>query len=107
MSSPHPTLHAQVKKVLIERKRLLAVDKRMIVVLVVSVFLVAATLHNYWVLLAALPGYGGMWLAGRRDPDLLDIYLKYRHQAGHYEPRQQLRQTRHQRPLGFARKHLC
>lgn len=107
MLSSSPSLNAQVKKVLLERKRLLAVDRRMLALLLILVFLVATTVRNYWVLLTALPGYGSIWLASQRDPDLIDIYLKYCRQADYYEPRQQLLQKRNQRPLGFARKHLC
>ena len=106
---PHTSqlLNIQIKKVLLERKRLLAVDRRMLVMLLIMVFLVAIALQNYWILFSAAPGYLSIWLASRRDPDLIDTYLKYRHQADYYEPRQQLLQKRNQRPFGFARKHLC
>ncbi|TAL56904.1 VirB3 family type IV secretion system protein [Pandoraea sp.] len=104
--SADDTLRAQVRKSLLEHKLVAGADRRPAVVVLVLVFLFAAVLHSYWLLLAYVPIHLVLWLATRRDPDRCDIYLKYRHQRDYYEPRAHP-VPRNPRPEGFGRGRLC
>lgn len=109
MASPDEAidLSATVDKTLIEKRRLLGIDRRFAAVLVVTGIIIIAATKNPW-LIGGLPiVYLGIWLFTRNDPDLYDVYMRYRKQGDHYEPRAHASQARNLRPEGFGRGFPC
>ncbi|PTB17787.1 type VI secretion protein [Trinickia symbiotica] len=102
-TSPTDPLVVKVNKTTLEQFRLLGVDRPWTVIEFAIVALIAFGLKNWYVLAAPLVTHPLLWLAARKDPDLIQCYLKYRKQGDHYEPRQHLYQRINCRPIGFGR----
>ena len=104
---PADPLTVPVGKTLLERFRLLGVDRRWTVIEIAIALLFAFGLRNGTVLAAPVVTHFLLWLACRRDPEQIACYLRYRRQGDHYEPRHHPRQRLYARPLGFARGLPC
>jgi type IV secretion system protein TrbD len=100
-------LSVELEKSMIEKKQIVLLDHRLVVVFVVIVFLFAAVFHWYWILLAYPVLHFIFWLVCRNDPDTLDVYFRYSRQSRIYVPRQGLKQKRNLRPEGFGRGTIC
>jgi type IV secretion system protein VirB3 len=79
------------------------VDRKLTVAEAVVALLFAFGTKNWTLLAAPLVTHPLLWLAVRRDPDLIRCYLRYRRQGDYYEPRQHLNQKINARPEGFGR----
>ncbi|WP_454688256.1 VirB3 family type IV secretion system protein [Achromobacter aloeverae] len=106
-SIPLEELTATVDKTLIERRRLLGIDRRIAGVLMVMSVMCIGVLRNPWLVIGVPILYGIVWWVMRKDPDLIDVYQQYKGQGDHYEPRPHGEQRYNQRPQGFARGYPC
>lgn len=100
-------LSVEIEKSMIEKRQIVQLDYRLVAVFLTLVLLFAGMFHWYWLLLSYPVFHGLLWLVCRHDPDMVDVYLRYRRQGRRYVPRQGLRQRRNLRPEGFSRGTLC
>ena len=98
---------APLDKTLIEKKRLLGIDRRFSALLIMTGTLVVAATRNPWLISGLPPIYLAIWLFTRSDFDLYDVFMKYRKQGDHYLPLAMASQKLNRRPDGFDRDFPC
>jgi type IV secretory pathway VirB3-like protein len=100
-------LEVEIDKALIEKRRIIGLDRRAAGAFLLLVPLVAVISRSFWLALIGIPMYVGLRYMMRNDPDKIDVYQAYKSQHDHYTPRATRTQKRNKRPFGFGRDFPC
>lgn len=104
---PIDELEVEVDKALIEKRRIIGLDRRAAAAFLLLAPMVVLISRSLWMALIGIPMYLGIRYVMRKDPDKIDVYQAYKAQHDHYVPRATRAQKRNKRPLGFGRDFPC
>nr|WP_312477373.1 VirB3 family type IV secretion system protein [Achromobacter ruhlandii] len=104
---PVDELEVEVDQALIEKRRIIGLDRRAAGAFLLLAPLVVLISRSFWTLLIVIPMYLGIRYLMRKDPDKIDVYQIYKTQHDHYVPRATRTQKRNKRPFGFGRDFPC
>ena len=100
-------LEVEIDKALIEKRRIIGLDRRAAGAFLLLVPLFAVISRSFWLALIGIPIYFGLRYVMSKDPDKIDVYQAYKTQHDHYAPCAIGTQKRNKRPFGFGRDFPC
>ena len=80
-------LEVEIDKALIEKRRIIGLDRRAAGAFLLLVPLFAVISRSFWLALIGIPIYFGLRYVMSKDPDKIDVYQAYKTQHDHYAPR--------------------